>query len=181
MMLEKRGALTPEQRRNASEQIVQQIFASEQYREAHVVFAFLPFRGEVAIEPLIEACWQEQKSIYVPRVDAKAKEMQFYAIHSGDDLELGHYGIREPRETCPLYKETQDRPIDLVLMPGVAFDRNKHRLGYGAGYYDRFLSRLKEKPHLLAPAYALQIVPAVPVDAWDRPMHTIVTEEEWIR
>ncbi len=181
MMLEKRGALTPEERASASDRIVKQILASEQYRNAHAVFSFVPFRGEVEVEPIIESCWQEQKKVYVPKVDVKSREMQLYAMESWDDLELGHYGIREPRTTCVRYDSSQGDRIDLILMPGVAFDREKGRLGYGAGYYDRFLSRIEYKPYLLAPAYAMQIVDQVPVEEWDTPIHAIVTEKEWIR
>lgn len=172
-----RSQLSPESRTTASLQIIEKLVASDLYQHAKVIFAFVPFRHEVEIESLFEACWADQKEIYVPKVDPKQKSMQFYRIQEWEDLEQGHYGIREPKAVCHPY--TSGR-IDLILMPGAAFDRAKSRLGYGAGYYDRYLRQLEGRPFLLAPAFAMQIIEEVPTDEWDCPVDRIVTETEWI-
>lgn len=177
-MLQKRSALSPIARTAASEAIVERIIQSEAFAHAQVVFAFLPFREEVAIEALITACWQHGKHVYVPKIDTIQKTMHFYELRSWDALAIGHYGIREPDATCPKYEGAP--PIDIVLMPGVAFDRELGRLGYGAGYYDRFLQQLHHQPMLIAPAYSAQIVDRVPTDAWDISIDAIVTEDAWI-
>lgn len=178
-ILSQRSALNPKKRATASRQIVQEILNSSYYKKAKVVFAFAPFREEVEIDALMEACWSDAKQVFLPRVNASSKVMEFYEVHSWADVEQGHYGIREPKSDCTPYTNMNTK-VDLVLMPGVAFDRAKGRLGYGAGYYDRFLRQLETKPHLIAPIYAMQIVPKVPTDVWDYPVDAIVTEQGWL-
>lgn len=178
-ILAKRSALSREERAMASRQIVQEFLNSTYYKDAQVIFAFAPFRDEVEIDTVIEACWADKKRVFLPRVDANSRVMQFYEIQGWLDLEQGHYGIREPKLYCMRYVSS-DIDIDLILMPGAAFDLTKSRLGYGAGYYDRFLSQLEPKPYLIAPAYAVQIVPHVPTDPWDYPIDMIVTENGWL-
>ncbi len=173
----RRNELLSEQREVTSRQIVQQLLSSSYYKQAEVVFAFAPFRQEVELDSFIEACWSDGKHVYLPRVDAEHKVMQFYRINSWSDLVQGHYGIREPKLECVPHSGAA---IDLMIMPGAAFDRAKRRLGYGAGYYDRFLRELENKPYLIAPAYAMQIVAKVPTDEWDHPVDAILTEEGWI-
>lgn len=176
-ILSRRSQLSADFRAAASKRIVEQIAASPYYRKAKVILAFAPFRKEVQIDALLEHCWQDGKHVYLPKVNANERVMQFYRVFDWLDLEQGHYGIREPRESCSVLS---GEAIDLILIPGAAFDQKKGRLGYGAGYYDRFLRQLVTKPIILAPAFAMQIVAHVPTDPWDYPIDLILTEEGWV-
>jgi 5-formyltetrahydrofolate cyclo-ligase len=176
-VLSRRKELPEEVRRAASHAIVEKIIRSSRFISAQTVFSFVPFGDEVDISTLIEECWKKGKAVYVPKVNKPEKRMELYRIFRWEDLEIGHYGIREPREGCP---GLSGEKIDLILMPGVAFDRNKRRIGYGAGYYDRFLNGLADRPYLLAPIFQIQLIHEVPTDPWDMPVDAIVTEKEWI-
>jgi 5-formyltetrahydrofolate cyclo-ligase len=176
-ILRRRSQLAIEEREQASRKIVQEILRSKQFQEAEIIFAYIPFRDEVDISALIEECWRMDKQIFVPKADKASQSMAFYRIESWSDLEKGNYGIMEPKRSC--LSHTNEK-IDLMIVPGVAFDRKRNRIGYGAGYYDRYLSRLNHKPFLLAPAYSLQIVPKIPTEPWDQPLDAIITEAEWI-
>ena len=115
------------------------------------------------------------KRVALPVTDINRQEIFMRAVgRYPEDLVPGVFGIPEPREACPAIAPEE---IDLVLVPGVAYDINGYRLGYGRGYYDRFLPRLRPGALTVGLAYAFQIVPTVYPEAHDRPVRLIVTEE----
>jgi 5-formyltetrahydrofolate cyclo-ligase len=93
------------------------------------------------------------------------------------ELEPGYFGVPEPVDKCP---EVDTGDIDLVIMPGIAFDREGGRIGYGGGFYDRFLIKMERKVDRIAPAYDFQVVDEVPVDLWDIRIDGIITNREII-
>ena len=134
--------------------------------------------GEVETKRIREASLAAGTAVYYPCVTGPG-EIAFFPYREGDPWVRGAYGIPEPVR-LPGFPPKQDG-FDLVLVPGLAFDRAGRRLGKGLGYYDRFLGRLSGNTLFVGFAYAEQVVPEVPVDEWDARMHMLVTEEGVIR
>lgn len=134
--------------------------------------------GEVPTERIRHAYLAAGARLYYPRVTGKGT-LAFYPHREGDGWEPGPYGISEP--PIPAGVEPRLSGWDIVVVPGLAFDRRGNRLGHGFGYYDRFLGGLPEGVARVGLAWAGQLVPGVPVDAWDVPVHALVTEEGVIR
>jgi len=134
--------------------------------------------GEVPTERIRHAYLAAGARLYYPRVTGKGT-VAFYPHREGDGWEPGPYGIPEP--STPAGVEPRLSGWDIIVVPGLAFDRRGNRLGHGFGYYDRFLGGLPEGVPRVGLAWAGQLVPDVPVDAWDVPVHAMVTEEGVIR
>jgi 5-formyltetrahydrofolate cyclo-ligase len=134
--------------------------------------------GEVPTERIRQAYLAAGARLYYPRVTGKGR-LDFYPHREGDAWETGPYGIPEPSN--PSGVEPLRSGWDIIVVPGLSFDRRGNRLGHGFGYYDRFLGGLPESVRRVGLACAGQLVPEVPVDVWDVPVHTLVTEEGVIR
>ena len=134
--------------------------------------------GEVPTERIRQAYLAAGARLYYPRVAGKGT-LAFYPHREGDGWETGPYGILEP--SIPEGVEPLLSGWDIIVVPGLAFDRQGNRLGRGFGYYDRFLGGLPVSVPRVGLASAAQLVPEVPVDAWDVPVHALVTEEGVIR
>jgi 5-formyltetrahydrofolate cyclo-ligase len=147
-------------------------------RSGMEVALYSAVRGEVGTERIREAYLSAGAAVFYPCVVGWG-EIGFYPHRDGDGWEKGAYGIPEPPRPPGVAPRTVG--FDLVLVPGVAFDRSGHRLGHGLGYYDRFLRRLPESVPRVGLAYSDQVVPEVPVDEWDVSLHALVTEEGVIR
>lgn len=148
-----------------------------EYQEADTIFAYVDCKHETETEDLIRSAWADKKRVAVPKV--VGQNMKFYYITSlEDDLEEGYFGIREPFEQNPA-DEAADKPGTLMLMPGVAFDEQRHRIGYGGGFYDRYL---EAHPSLAtaALAFEFQIKEEVPYESFDILPNRIVTEKRVI-
>ena len=134
--------------------------------------------GEIPTGRIRDAYLAAGVRLYYPRVTGKGT-LAFYPHREGDGWETGPYGILEP--ASPAGVEPRLSGWDIIVVPGLAFDRRGNRLGHGFGYYDRFLGGLPEGVPRVGLAWAGQLVPGVPVDAWDVPVHALVTEEGVIR
>lgn len=142
------------------------------------VMVYMPIRHEVDISPILEYGWHHSCRVVAPKVHLEDKSLSLYIIHSFDDLQPGVWGIPEPKEHTTLLMDISQ--IDLILLPGIAFDHDGGRLGYGGGFYDRFLQRFQQLsspvPMLLALAYDLQIVAKVPIEEHDLRVDQVITE-----
>jgi len=147
-------------------------------RRGMAVALYAAVRGEVPTGRIRSAYLAAGAKLYYPRVTGKGT-LAFYPHREGDGWERGPYGIPEP--PCPRGSRSRSTGFDLVVVPGVAFDREGRRLGHGFGYYDRFLGALPEGATLVGLAFSSHVIPEVPVDAWDVPVHALVTEEGVIR
>jgi 5-formyltetrahydrofolate cyclo-ligase len=185
-----RDALTAEQHAEKSARICQSIIdrvlrpLAEQASHSLTILGYVPYRSEVDVVPVLEWCWREGHSVGLPKVDRASRTMRMYRTQSLSELETGAWGIREPKEQLPILDGLAD--IDAILMPGMAFDEQRNRLGYGGGFYDRFLGRFSELglayPLLAAPAFEVQLTAnnEVPVEPHDVPMDVIVTERRFL-
>jgi len=135
-------------------------------------------RGEVGTGRIRERYLAAGAVLYYPAVTGKG-EIAFYPHRDGDPWEEGPYRIPEPPRLPG--REPRYEGFDLILVPGVAFDRSGRRLGHGRGYYDRFLGALPDAIPRVGLGYSRQLVDEVPVETWDVPVHTLVTEEGVIR
>ncbi|GAB4238928.1 MAG: hypothetical protein OHK0028_16610 [Deltaproteobacteria bacterium] len=143
-----------------------------------VVALFSSLKGEVSTAGIREAYLLAGANLYYPRVTGKGS-LGFYPHREGEAWETGPYGILEP--PTPPGSIPRRNGFDLVVVPGVAFDRSGNRLGHGFGYYDRFLAGLPGETLRVGLACAAQLVSEVPVEPWDVPVHAVVTEEGVIR
>jgi 5-formyltetrahydrofolate cyclo-ligase len=176
---ELRDALPLEKREELSARIAENLWSVPEFAAAETVLFFISFRSEVNTLPMIERALAEGKRVCVPCTDMDDKSMTASRLRDiSRDLQLGNYNILEPRPEC-LDPVPADE-IDVVLMPGVAFDLTGGRLGYGGGYYDRFLEKCSPRCLLVALAFELQVVEHVPCADHDHHIHKIVTESRVI-
>jgi len=170
-----RDALTDAEIVAKSGEIARRVAELAAFREASMLMVYLDFASEVRTDDLIRLGWDNDKEIVVPLCRPASRELVPCRIDGFGDLEAGHYGIREPRadriRPVPVHR------IDAVLVPAVAFDRRGYRIGYGGGYYDRFLPRVPQAARI-GMAFSCQIVARVPADPHDVTVERIVTEEE---
>ena len=157
-----------------SGEIVRRLKELPEIRESSTLMVFLNFGSEVVTDDLIVWGWAEGKRIVVPLCHPESREMTPCLIGGFADLETGHYGIREPK--ADRLRVVPPGEIEAVLVPAVAFDRRGYRVGYGGGYYDRFLPKAPQAVRIGA-VFACQIVPEVPIDRYDVQAERIVTEE----
>lgn len=181
-VLARRDALSPGERAAASAKIRERVLALPEFRDAKGVHGFVSFVEEVDTAPIMAACAAAGKAIYLPYINEARDRIGCALWGPEDSLVPGPFGTQEPP---PASRGPVDlAAIDLVLMPGVAFDRRGGRLGYGKAYYDHFLAEVAAKrgsmPDLVALAFSAQIVEAVPLNAWDVRIPQIATERELI-
>jgi len=176
-MLQARNAMTREEIAAGSLAIVKRLVDLEEIRRASTLMVYLAFGSEVITDGLILWGWGEGKRVVVPRCHPGSREMTACRIDGFDELEKGHYGIREPK--AGHVRPVPRGEIEAVVVPAVAFDRRGCRVGYGGGYYDRFLPEEPQAARIGA-AFARQIVMAIPADSHDVTVGIIVTEAEVI-
>jgi 5-formyltetrahydrofolate cyclo-ligase len=172
-----RNSLSTEEITAGSNEIVARLMRIEEIRKAATLMVYVSFGSEVRTDDLIRWCWREGKRIVVPFCNVESRELTACRIDGFDELETGHYGIRAPKEG--LLRPVEGGEIDAILVPAVAFDRRGYRIGYGGGYYDRFLPRAPQAVKI-GVAFASQIIEEIPVDGHDLPVDVIVTEREVI-
>ena len=173
-LLARRSALPAEERRQNDQAIFRRLAAMPEWQAAETILLFLDFRGEVSSDPLIRRGLAEGKRICAPKTIVDERRLIPLRILDADDLIIGAYGIREPRDADELRVPVDE--IDAVILPGVGFDRQGGRLGYGGGYYDRFLPQLRPDVPKIAVAYELQVLQEVPLEPHDTRLNALVTE-----
>lgn len=177
-MSEKRNQLTAEEIKNYSIKITQQVINNNLYNECANICIYQAFRNEVSCEYIMEQALSDGKKVFVPVSDSMSKTMEFYQVTKNTRWKNGAYGIKEPvlePETGFLKEKA------FILMPGLVFDRKRHRIGYGGGYYDKYLSVYRE--HITAAlCYSFQITEEnLPWEEHDILPDYIFTEKEWIQ
>lgn len=167
---EKKRAMTEEQIMNASALLGAQFVATKQYAEAKTVYGYLPYNQEVRTVPILQRALDDGKRVAVPKV--YGDEMRFIYITDFNGLAHSDMGIPEPIADAPV----ADDPTALVLMPGLAFDPQGHRIGYGGGFYDKFLAAEPHHP-TVALCYDFQMLPKLETDTFDIPVDLVLWAE----
>ena len=164
--------MSAEERAEKSGKIAEKLFKLEEYDEAANIFLYASFGSEVDTYPIIRRLLSEGKAVALPRCTSEST-MVFHYIDSTEDLKPGYKGIPEPKESLPAALSEPD----LMIVPGVAFDAEMNRIGYGKGFYDRFFKAIPLYVPKIALAYELQMVPEIPYETLDETMDKIITEE----
>jgi len=170
----KRNSLLPEDRAVRSMEIAKSLTGLKAYQKAAMVFIYASFRSEVSTYSMMENALNSGKRVAVPVCIAKSKIMLPCEITSLNDLVPGTWGIPEPALNKRRVIDSSE--IDMVIVPGISFDRCYNRLGYGAGYYDRFLPSLRTDAVKIGICYDFQLVDCLPAEEFDIPMDGIITE-----
>ena len=173
-MIDKRSSMEDMEVTKKSFEICEKIMSMNIYKNSKVILAYMSARHEVDLSYLIGKAIEEGKLVYLPKVESKT-DMKFY-LYDGN-LKLGKFGIKEPVSKAALDEELLKEEGVLMIVPGVAFDKTKNRLGHGGGYYDRFFDK-DNKLFKLAVGYDYQILDSVPADEHDKKVDTIVTEKD---
>ena len=167
MIREKKRAMTDAEIESRSAKLAELFFASDAYRNAKTVYAYLPYNQEVRTVPMLEQALKDGKKVAVPK--CYGDEMKFIYMDDLSRVEKGYAGIPEPVTDEPV----ADDKTALVLMPGLAFDPQGHRIGYGGGFYDKFLAAEPEHP-TLALCYDFQLLPHLETEEFDIPVDAVL-------
>ncbi len=163
----KKAAMTREQIEACSRELTEKALQSPLYQKASSVYGYLPYNQEVLTWDFLRAAQAAGKRVAVPKVYGDT--MRFLWLDDLDAVSLGYCGIPEPIADKP----EADDPHALILMPGLAFDLEGNRMGYGGGFYDRFLAAEPEHP-TLALCYGFQMLPKLETEAHDIPVDQVI-------
>lgn len=171
--LQLRKALTPLQAEEYSNKICDRLYETAQINECRRLLVYADYNNEVSTEKIILKAIMKGIEVYMPKV--RGDEMDFYRVFSPDELQTGAFGIREPYEIDYLKFEGGDKSI--CLLPLSAFDKVGNRIGYGKGYYDKYLGRVSVET-CIGLAYSFQECEEIPTDQYDRSLDMVITEEK---
>ena len=163
----RKRAMTEEEIVSRSEKLMELFLNSDAYKNANTIYGYLPYNQEVRTVPMLEQAQRDGKRVAVPK--CYGSEMKFIYMEDLSKVEKGYANIPEPIEDGPI----GDDPTALVLMPGLAFDPQGHRIGYGGGFYDKFLSAEPTHP-TLALCYEFQMLPVLETEEHDIPVDTVL-------
>lgn len=188
---ELRNGLSKEEQNRLNNQIQERLFSTKEYLNSKNLLTFVSLTGEVDTYNILTESFKRGKRVYVPRVEAR--KMEFYQITDLDHMVRSKFGILEP-EGCEVKRFSYDinqydasglaydldnRYHNLMILPGLAFDRSGNRIGYGAGYYDKYLSSFPENTfYKIALAYEFQLMDIIPSEEYDRKADAIITPSE---
>lgn len=165
----KKRAMTTEQIDSASRRLSEQLFATDAYQNAKSIYAYLSYNQEVRTEGIIRRALADGKRVSVPKVFGD--DMKFLWIDDLEHIAPGAYNIPEPIADSP----EADDDTALILMPGLAFDPEGHRLGYGGGFYDRYLAEHHDHT-LVALCYDFQLFDHLETEAHDIPVDIVIAD-----
>ena len=164
---EKKRAMSAQEIEAKSRALTEAFLRSEAYHAAKTIYGYLPYNQEVRTVALLEQALQDGKRVAVPK--CYGDEMRFIYMTDLSAVEKGYAGIPEPIADGPV----ADDETALVLMPGMAFDPAGHRIGYGGGFYDKFLAKEPKHP-TLALCYDFQVLPHLETEEFDIPVDAVI-------
>ena len=164
---DKKRAMTEAEIVAASQRLAELFVASEAYRQAQTSYGYLPYNQEVRTVPMLQQALADGKRVAVPK--CYGDEMRFIYLEDLSQVEKGYCGIPEPIADEPIAEDE----TALVLMPGLAFDPQGHRMGYGGGFYDKFLEKEPNHP-TIALCYGFQMLEHLETEAHDIPVDTVL-------
>lgn len=173
IMIEKRDNIHKEEKAVMDKNIIFSLKEKEFYKNSENIFIYLGFGSEIDTMSYIQDFINDGKHIFIPRTDIKTKKMEAVEITSLDGLKENKYGILEPDNNK---EEFYKNNLDLIILPGVAFDHSGRRVGYGGGYYDRYLEDIDKRIIKVALIYDFQLLENVPAEEHDIKADYIITE-----
>lgn len=176
-----RNEMSDEDRKLLSSDIVNNVLAllESDFKGANIFLCFYPYGSEVDLTDLYNRLLNIGKELYFPVSDVESHQLTFYKVSDlSNDFSKGAYGIMEPNRTLPAFDAKEDGVI--AITPGLVFDRNLNRIGYGAGFYDRFFAQ-NSNIIRIAPCFSNQIVEKIQAESHDLPMDYIVTDNQVLR
>lgn len=175
VLIKKRLSLSKAEIKKKSQLIKQNLFSLKLYQKANCVMFYLSLPAEVSTDEMITESLNKGKRVVVPAV--QGKDLIPCLLTQLNQTQVKNFGIREPLDLNPVSK----KQLELVIVPGCGFDSQGYRLGFGQGYYDRFLRDLKSKIPLVGLAFELQVLKKIPHEKEDVPLDFIVTEKKAYR
>lgn len=173
---ERLAAMSSSDRASASARIAERALSVPEISGASALLMYASLPTEVATDAIAAAARARGITVTYPRCLSESREMVLHRVDEAEALhEGGLHGIREPALHCPIVA-LED--IDAALVPGLAWDRQGHRLGRGAGYYDRLFANPRWRGFRAGLFFAAQEIPAIPPDHWDADLHAVITENE---
>lgn len=173
LVQERKDALSKDERQNLDNIIFDKVINSCAYKNSHTIFIFVSYNNEVDTHKIIKQALRDKKILCVPRIISKEEGMDIVQIKSFEDLKEGAYGILEPDDS---ELKIEEKNIDVSYLPGLAFDRRGGRVGYGGGFYDRFLLKTRKNSKKIGLAYKFQVFPEVPTEEHDVFIDGIITD-----
>ncbi|MEN1759140.1 5-formyltetrahydrofolate cyclo-ligase [Anoxynatronum sibiricum] len=178
-ILNKRNQLSAEQVMSKSTLIINRLMKQPELHQSSNIMVYLDFRNEVKTDDLIQRLLEQEKQIFIPVTNPATHTLMVSQLEDpATDLEKGHFGLLEPKSEA--LRPVAPTLIDLAIVPGLVFDYEGYRIGFGAGYYDRFLPSLRPGVPLISLLYELQLVDQVPREPHDVPVHFLITENRTI-
>jgi 5-formyltetrahydrofolate cyclo-ligase len=180
LMAARREALDPAERARLSAAMTARLEAMPEMAQPRVVAGYAAIRGEIDAAAVLDAARRRAARVLLPRVNTGVPRLKFHEVAAGAVLLAGPFNLREPDPSWP---EVPIEEADVVIVPGLAFDAEGRRVGYGGGYYDRVCERVREagRGFLVGIAYEIQLVPRCPAGEHDVPVHAVVTDSRVVR
>lgn len=169
ILKKERSGLTIAERQEWDQKILNKFWQNPVYLKARKLMVYLAFGDEINTWPILDQAWADGKRVFVPKVQKYPKEIIAVEINDRSDLKPSLWGIHEPISN----ERTAPDQLDLVVVPGLAFNKQGYRLGYGGGYYDRFLPQTFA--YKVGFCYT-KFVREIPVAPWDQPVDLVLTE-----
>lgn len=171
IIAQRKALYSIEQRKALSAVLLKQLERHPRFVEAHTILLYYSLNDEVFTHEFVER-WRKEKTLLLPVVKGEELELRYYT--GKEDLRIGAYNIEEP--VGKLF--TDYSKIDVTIVPGVSFDKERNRLGRGKGYYDRLLPKLSS--YNIGICYAFQVSDQIPCEPYDRKMDAVLTDEGWL-
>jgi len=163
-----------------SNRIVDKLIKFDKYQQSEKIMLYIATKSEVQTQRMIESAQKDNKNIYIPLIIQEQHDLiPSLVIDFEKEIALGNLGIYQPKEE--FHRLFPPSILDLVIVPGVAFTQQGHRLGRGGGYYDRFLKKLSRQAYSVGLAFEMQIIEEIPLEETDMPVDCIITEKRIIQ
>lgn len=176
-MIQKLNSTSPDEKMEVEQKITQTLLNSKLWKESETIGITISQHIEWNTKPIIKEAWSQGKSVCVPKCYPSERDMVFYKINSYTQVENSYNGLLEPIST--ITEEIKKKQIDLLIVPGLLFDQDGFRIGFGGGYYDRFL---KDFPNeTLSLLSRSQLVKKIPTDPYDIPVKSLIVEDKWMK
>ena len=171
-----RDSLNIKEKEIMDNKIFNELISTDLYKKAKSIFIYLSFGTEIDTNKIINNALQDKKEVYIPKIYKTDKSMKAIRLSSFEDLKENSMGILEPIDDNNFIEKEE---IDLIIVPGVVFDFEGNRIGYGGGYYDRYLEPIKDVRNKVVLAYDLQIIDSIEPETHDITFDYIITNTKF--